>query len=401
MIKKIRIQHLAVGMYIADLNNQWIPANNATRRGYIRNEATISKIRNLGVSELFIDTSKGIDSSHAEDVDAAKKLQSAQFESLRMQAGFEPNRRPVEEERDRAEKNYSQAKVMVNNVLDEIKQGNSIDPDAVEEGAQGILESLKANENALSALSHIRSKDEYLLHHSVNVGLLLGIFSRAKRFDEDITLQLISGGLLHDIGKILVPDEVLNKPGKLEDDEWEEMKRHVTYGEQILDITPGLTEATRSICKLHHERMDGTGYPRNLKGDEISLYGRMAAICDVYDAVTADRVYHEGLPPDEAMRKLIEWSVFHLDKELVYEFIRALSTFPVGTLVELTNGRAGVVIEANRRQPKEPKVKLFYNTRHEHQIEPTIVDLSKMNQPVEILNTLDTRAFKIDIRPFL
>lgn len=402
LIKKISIEHLKPGMYISDLNNNWVPRKNASRSGLIKNELVVEKIKKLGVSELYIDTTKGIDCAEGEPVDAAKQLQAEQFNSIAQQSGTSGLKRvALQEERERAEKAYNHARTAINNALDDIKHGKAVDAAAIEDTADDLITSLNANENALACLSHIRTKDEYLLEHSINVGLLLGIFSKAKRLSAQDTRDLVSGGILHDIGKILVPDEVLNKPGKLEADEWEEMKRHVTYGEQILDITPGLSDLTRSICRLHHERLDGSGYPRGLPQEKITTAGRMAAICDVFDAITADRVYHDGMPPNDALKKLVEWSVFHLDKNLVYDFIRCLSVYPVGTLVELSNGRAGVIVEANRRSPTLPLVKVFYSTRHHSQVSPELINLDNDKIDLEIINTLDSRALKIDLKPFL
>jgi len=402
LIKKITIDQLKPGMYVADLNNQWVPKSNASRSGIIKYQSTIDKVRALGVQEIYIDTDKGVDCPDGIPVDAVKQLQAEQFDSISVQSGTRASvRTSVEAERERAHKLYGQTKNLIGGILEDIKQGKSVDAEAVDNSAADLVSSLDANENALACLSYIRSKDEYLLEHSINVGLLMGIFARSKRMDNDLTRQLVAGGLLHDIGKILVPDEILNKPGKLTPEEWEEMKRHVSYGEQILDVTPGLTDVTRSICALHHERLDGSGYPRNLPEEQITLPGRMSAICDVYDAVTADRVYHVGMAPNEALKKLIEWSIFHLDKDLVYDFIRCLSVYPVGTLVELSNGRAGVIVEANRRQPKLPLVRVFFNTRHQHQVEAHLVNLADAKVEIEIINTLDARALGIDIRPFM
>ncbi|MFQ3229205.1 HD-GYP domain-containing protein [Reinekea sp.] len=401
MIKKIKIDHLKPGMYVSDLNNQWVPAGNKSRSGKIGSLATIEKIRKLGITEIYIDTNKGIDCAKGEclEIDPVKQLQAHQFESLKTQsdANHSPKRIPLETSRDNAEKSYSQAKGLIGDILEDIKNGKGIDAQAVDATTDDLIHSLNENENALACLSFIRTKDEYLLEHSVNVGILLGIFCRARRIEPDVMRQVVAGGILHDIGKILVPNEILNKPGKLSGAEWEEMKRHVTYGEQILDVTAGLSDITRSICRQHHERLDGSGYPRNLPAKEITEFGRMSAICDVYDAVTADRVYHTGMAPNDALRKLVEWSIFHLDKELVYDFIRSLSVYPVGTLVELSNGRAGVVLEANRRSPKHPVIKVFYNVRHEHHIEQEIVNLDDKKVSMEIINTLDARALKIDI----
>jgi HD-GYP domain-containing protein (c-di-GMP phosphodiesterase class II) len=399
VIKKIKIDQLKPGMYVSDLNNQWVPSGNASRSGKIGSQTTVEKIKKLGVKEIFIDTKKGIDCEGGVAADPVKQLQAQQFESLKTQsdANHTPLRAPLEKAREKAEKTYAQAKDLIGDILEDVKNGKGIDTQAIDVTTDDLIESLNENENALACLSFIRSKDEYLLEHSLNVGILLGIFSRSRRFDAALMKQIVSGGILHDIGKILVPDEILNKPGKLDAEEWEEMKRHVTYGEQILDVTKGLPDITRSICKLHHERLDGSGYPRNLPAKEITEYGRMSAICDVYDAITADRVYHVGMSPNEALKKLVEWSVFHLDKDLVYDFIRCLSVYPVGTLVELSNGRAGVIMEANRRSPKHPVVKVFYNIRHNHQIEPEVIDLSGKKVTVDIVNTLDARSLNLDL----
>ena len=402
MIKRIDIRHLKPGMYVADLNNQWVPKNNASRSGLVKYQATIDKVIRLGVKELYIDTSKGLDCPEGQPVDQVKQLQAEQFDSIVEQSGAQSSGRPsVEQERDRALKSYHQAKDLISGILSDTQSGKTLDTQAVENTAKDLIVSLNSNENALACLSHIRSKDEYLLEHSVNVGILLGMFGRARRMDDATLQQIIAGGLLHDIGKILVPDSILHKPGKLEADEWEEMKRHVTYGEEILDKTEGLSNITRSICGLHHERLDGTGYPRNLEAKDITIYGRMSAICDVYDAITADRVYRSGMSPNDALKKLVEWSVFHLDKDLVYDFIRCMSVYPVGTLVELSNGKAGVVIEANRRQPKQPIIRQFYDIGSATHQDPTVIDLAQKQCKIDILNTLDPRSLELDIKPYL
>lgn len=403
MIKKITVQMLRPGMYVSDLNNHWVPKNNATRSGKIGSQATVDKIRRLGIKELFIDTAKGLDCPEGLPAEAQKQVQAQHLESLRVQsdAGVAGKRVSVVEERESAGKRYQAARNVLDGVLNDVKNNQSIDVVAVEESSEALLASLEANENALACLSHIRSKDAYLLEHSVNVGILLGIFGKSLRLDEATLKELVIGGILHDIGKILVPDTILHKPGKLDGDEWEEMKRHVTYGEKILDVTAGLSDLSRSICRLHHERLDGTGYPRGLQEAQIDRFGRMAAICDVYDAVTADRVYHAGMAPDMALRKLIEWSIFHLDKSLVYDFIRCLSVYPVGSLVELSRGRAGVIIQANRRSPKHPIVRVFYSTANRLQVEPVDVDLAEKGCRYDIVGTLDARQLGIDIRPFL
>ncbi len=404
MIKKITVDQLKVGMYITDAYNQWIPSGAASRKGKIKNQETIDKIKKLGVEILHIDTEKGIDCPEAEEFkpDMEARLREQQKDAQVMQSGVAaPSKVSLQEERGKAEKLHSQAKEMIGGVLDDVKNGKGIDAQVITNMADELSASLDRNINALSCLSRIRAKDAYLLEHSVNVGIMLGIFAKSMKLDRALISELVTGGILHDIGKILVPDEVLNKPGKLEAEEWEEMKRHVTYGEQVLDQTEGLSDLVRSICRLHHERLDGTGYPRNLKNEEISLYGRMSAIVDVYDAITADRVYHQGMTPNEALKKLIEWSVFHLDKDLVYAFIRCVSVYPVGTVLELNNGRAGVVIQTDPIQPKRPVLRVFYNTRHRHYIDPYTLDLSSGRTEETVVGTIDTREWGINEMDFV
>lgn len=389
MIKKIHVSDLQIGMYVTDMNNTWIPQQNSRRRGLIKSQKTIDQIRQLGITELFIDTEKGLDCPQGTSAVIAE-VQREQFESLRMQSGNLADKPvPFGTERGQAEKVHSQAKRLVGDILDEIKHGKAIDAIAVSTLADELITSLDNNSDALSCLTRIRSKDAYLLEHSVNVGILLGVFARSLNLERPVIRELVTGGLLHDVGKIVVPESVLNKPGKLDAEEWEEMKRHVDYGERILDATAGLSPLTRSICALHHERMDGTGYPRGLPADKISLYGRMSAIVDVYDAITADRVYHKGMSPHEALKKLIEWSVFHLDKELVYQFIRCISIYPVGTVVELDNGQAGVVIEANPGNPLAPVVRVFYTVKHRRYLEPQVIDLADRHSERQIVGTLE------------
>lgn len=404
MIKKITVDQLKVGMYITDTYNQWIPDGVPTRKGKIKNEETILKIKKLGVTILHIDTEKGIDCPEAEElkVDMEAKVREEQRNAQAMQSGVAaPPKVSLKEERGRAGKIHSQAKELIGGVLEDVKNGKGIDAQVITHMADELTDSLDRNLNALACLSRIRAKDTYLLEHSVNVGILLGIFAKSMKMERKIVTELVTGGILHDIGKILVPDEVLNKPGKLEAEEWEEMKRHVTYGEQVQDQTAGLSDLVRSICRLHHERLDGTGYPRNLKSEEISHYGRMAAIVDVYDAITADRVYHKGMSTNDALRKLIEWSVFHLDKDLVYAFIRCVSIYPIGTVLELSNGRAGVVIQADPIQPKRPLLRVFYNIRHRHYIDPYTLDMASGRTEETIVGTVDTRELGINEMDFI
>jgi len=184
-------------------------------------------------------------------------------------------------------------------------------------------------------------------------------------------------GLLHDLGKAAVPLAVLNKPGKLTEAEFAMVQDHAAQGYAMLKEGGSVEAAVLDACRHHHEKMDGTGYPDRLKGEEISLIARMTAICDVYDAITSDRAYKRGWDPAESLRRMAEWTHGHLDPRLFQAFVKTIGIYPVGSLVRLASGRIGVVTEPGLKSLVSPKVKVFFSTKSGLRIAPVIVDLAE------------------------
>ena len=209
------------------------------------------------------------------------------------------------EEMGAAQKVHEEAVELVGGILNDVKTGQALPLTAIDNLAEDMLDSLFRNHNALACLGCIRDKDSYLMEHSVNLSVLMSIFGKSIQLDRGVLHQAIAGALLHDIGKIMVPDEILHKPGRLTDEEFTQMKQHVSLGQQHLMDIEGISPLTIQVVSEHHERMDGTGYPAGLCGHQISPFGRMAAIVDVYDAITADRCYHKGMPPTMAIKRFI------------------------------------------------------------------------------------------------
>jgi len=402
MIKKISVDLLRPGMYVSDLNCDWIPHHSYEKEGRIPDEATIREIRRRGITEVYIDTNRG-DGAHTDgipaheiDADNQKALQNAEL--LRAENNA---RVTISEEIGRAKRLHKEAQHLVTHVLHDVKLGKCVDIEPFDKIADGIVESVLSNHNALACLGRIRDKDNYLLEHSINLAVLMGIFAKTLHIDRVTMQDAIVGAMLHDIGKVMIPDGILNKPGKLNDDEFAVMKNHVMFSRDMLKKSPGISQLTINVAAQHHERIDGSGYPQGLHDCDICREGKMCAIADVYDAITADRVYHKGITPTAALKKLLEWSGTHFDKNLVHHFIRAIGIFPVGSLVELKSQRLGIVLDAAEKDQRMPVVKVIYNSKKKQYLPVETIDLSRPSVQDEIIKAVDPSHFGIRINDFM
>lgn len=377
MIKCIDIADVKIGMYVHDLNCDWTSHPFFRKRFQIKSDDEIAKIIEAGIHEIYIDTEKGLDVSHARSVDEVNaSLQQQMIEAVTSKPA------PVitlsfAEELGRANRIKNQAHALVKTVMQDVRLGRVVELEQVEPMIESITESVLSNSGALLTLLRIKNKDDYTFLHSVSVGTLMIAFSRSVGMDRE-TIHLAGlGGILHDTGKALVPDEILNKPGRLTEEEFDIIRRHPRDGFDILSRTEGISEIPLDITLHHHERVDGSGYPHNLKGDTISTLAKMAAIVDVYDAITADRCYHKGMAPTDALRKIFEWSKYHFDPKLVQAFMRCVGIYPVGTLVLLESGKLGVVIEQHHSNLLTPKIRVMFSSRSNTYLQPEIIDLSR------------------------
>jgi len=374
-IKRISIQQLRPGMYIHDLNCGWLDHPFVTNRFLVDDLATAKRIAGLGIKELYIDIDKGADVGTAPTRDEVRSELQQKMERVSREPQ-EPPRITVREERAYAEKVEREASKLITNMMADVRLGKQIEVERVSHVVDNMVSSIFRNSHALMSLGRIRQMDQYTFEHSVGVSVLLIAFAKELGLERSIIQEIGVGALLHDIGKTLTPPEILNKPGKLTDEEFAIMRRHVVDSHEILQKTTGISDISILTAAQHHERYDGTGYPNKLKGDEISQYGQMSAIVDVYDAISADRCYHKGMEPTAALRKMLEWSSFHFNQPLVHQFIRCVGIYPVGTLVRLESGRLAVVMEPGEKGPLYPVVRVIYDANKRKYITPRDIDLS-------------------------
>ena len=202
--------------------------------------------------------------------------------------------------------------------------------------------------------------------------------AKQLKLDEAQTRSLGMAGLLHDLGKVAMPLDVLNKPGKLTDAEFDIMKTHPTEGYKMLSASPGVDAVSLDVVLHHHEKSDGSGYPERLNGDQISLHAKMGAVCDVYDAITSNRPYKTGWDPAESLRKMADWKG-HFDPKVFQAFVKSMGIYPVGSLVRMNSGRIGVVTEQSQKSLTTPIVKVFFSSKSNMRIVPLLLDLSHVS----------------------
>jgi HD-GYP domain-containing protein (c-di-GMP phosphodiesterase class II) len=399
MIKKISTSALRIGMYVHDLDAGWMDHPFFASHFLVKDEQTIQRIASAGLRQVYIDTTRGNDIQAGLDLEAVKADVERQLGSLDRDAETRQATVPAAVELARARALYRETTTVVRNLMSSTRSGKQVDVASLDPLAERMVQSAFRNPHALSGISRIKTKDEYTFMHCVGVSALMVTFAREMDLPEQQIHDVAIGGLVHDIGKSLVPQNVLNKPDRLNQQEFAQMRDHVTFSRQLLQGLPGISQAALDVALLHHERMDGTGYPLGKDGASISLIGRMSAIVDVYDALTSVRVYKNAWEPTLAMKKLVEWSPDHFDDALVQRFVRCIGIYPVGATVALESGRVGIVIDQGEKLI-EPVVRIVYNRKHKHYERPVDLELSR-TETDRVVSAVDPRQYGLDPTQFI
>ena len=381
MLKRIHVQHLTLGMYLHEFCGSWMEHPFWRTHFLLEDPQDLVRIRDTAIQEVWIDTARGLDvaagatASSRADVDAQV---DGDLQRLQQAPPSEPplhGRASMAQELQRAAAICAHAKQAVVSMFGEVRMGRAIDVTR----AQGLVDEISASvtrhPHALLSLARIKSADEYTYMHSVAVCALMLALARQTGMDEDACRMAGLAGLLHDLGKAAIALAVLNKPGKLTDEEFAQVRRHPVAGHAMLR-GGGLPEPVLDACLHHHEKVDGTGYPHRLAGSQIGLLARMTALCDVYDAITSNRPYKRGWDPAESLRRMAEWAPQHFDARLFHAFVKSVGIYPVGSLVRLRSGHLGVVTAQGSGSLTMPHVKVFFSTGSGLRIPPATLDLS-------------------------
>lgn len=381
-------------MFVQELCGSWMDTPFWKKSFLVSDINDIQEIQKSKIREAWIDISKGLD------------VLTAQPAAPVVRAEPEPKPEPppvksppapkvietvaMADELGRASQIVNKSKQAVYSMFSEARMGKAVDMGGAQALVEEISDSVMRNPGALIGLARLKTKDDYTYMHSIAVCALMVALSKQLGLNDEQTREAGVAGLLHDIGKMMVPGDILNKPGKLTDEEFVSVKEHPAAGHKLLLDAQGVSAISLDVCLHHHEKMDGTGYPDRLKGEEISLFARMGAVCDVYDAITSNRPYKQGWCPAESLRKMAEWSKGHFDEKVFQAFVKSIGIYPVGTLVRLESGRLGVVVEQQvGKSLLMPKVRVFFSIKSMSYIAPELLDLAGPGLQDKIANRED------------
>ncbi len=399
MLITLPIAELVPGMFVDSVSKQQEHINSIKikTRGLVRDKTIIKRLISEGVEELLIDFAQS-------DVALPKKYQPVaepskpiveQTDALNTKS----HAVTVEQEFLKASVHYEQYSRKLQALYSDITAGLKMNMSLLDDIAVDIVGSVFRNHNALTILTRLKDKHIYNWRHMINTAILVSVFAKYLGYKEKTIKELAMGALLHDIGQAKMPQGVLSKPSALNDTEMQVVRKHVAQSLGVIKGEKGISPLMLDMVVNHHERLDGSGYPRGIGAEKLSRPARMMAIVDVYDAMTADRPHQLGEEPISALRYLLANK--HLfDSELVQRFIKCLGVHPVGTIVKLNNERLALVMEGNHENPIKPKVKIFYNAKHKHHITAKDVNLSE-NHELKIIASIKPLDYQLNLARLL
>lgn len=410
---QVSVGELCVGMYVGALDRPWLESPFLLQGFPIRTPTDIEQLRSL-CRYVFVDKNKSAKGSLAglttprtgpavstevkQTKPRWKRKVSGLFGGLTSKRSRELAQ-GVEKSLGRSERVFTETRSLARRVIRDARIGGTIDTKTAREAVSDCVDHVLRNSDALMMFSNIKNKDNYTSEHSVNVSILSIVLGRSAGLQRAHLEEVGLAGLLHDVGKVLTPTEILNKPERLTDDEFLIMRMHPSQGRDILDTTEGLGRPIRDVAHQHHERLNGSGYPRSLRDNDLGLYTRIVAIADTYDAITSDRVYGRGRPSLEAFQILRAASGSHYDETLVAKFLDTIGAYPPGSAVQLRNGQFAIVVRRNPTHSLRPVVLLVKDAK-QRPIKPRYIDTAEAKPAFHISKVVRALDHDIDVQMF-
>jgi len=405
--KKIYVHQLETGMYVSGLDRPWLETPFYLQGFMIRNAADVQKL-SLYCDYVYVDFERSvvnldIEVSHKPSHSRKLGVATTPFNkelSTRHIHKYRDNISVTSEIRD-ANNAYQQIKSEFDSMASRIDSGKALNIANLSEVVTPLVDSVVRNPGASIWLARLKSQDSYTYRHCIAVAIWCSVIGRQIGLPKKELALLSMGGMLLDIGKLKIPGAVLNKKKQLSEREFSLVKKHVDLSlKMAADSSRRIPQSVIDMIACHHERFNGSGYPRSLQGTEIPLYARIAAIADCYDAITSQRVYAKPIPHALAIKKMYEWRGFDFQPELIEAFIQSVGIYPTGTLVELSSGEVGIVVKENPGKRLRPRVLVILDSDKKQLEDFSEIDLANVigedRKVVEILKTLEPGAYGLD-----
>ena len=398
MLKIVSTKQVRLGMFIQELKGSWIDHPFWKKAFKLEDPSDLKKLQASVIKEVVIDTSRGLDIAELDE--AVKPLTPPVIDPLAaIESVSVPRPKSIPtcaaEEQEQAKKVIHASKKAVASMFHDVRMGKAVNAEVAMQMVDDIAASVDRNLGALISLVRLKNKDEYTYMHSVAVCALMIALAKELDLSEPETKQAGLAGLLHDIGKAGIPMEILNKPGALSEEEFSLVKLHPERGYELLQQANIVDSVTLDVCLHHHEKINGTGYPKKLKADEISIFAKMGAVCDVYDAITSNRPYKDGWEPGVSLQRMAQWTD-HFDDRVFKAFVKSVGIYPIGSMVKLKSGRLAVVIDQSPKSLLTPLIKVFFSTKSKSRIKIELIDLSKPHEQDSIVGHENPSAWGIN-----
>lgn len=406
-LKQIKIQtvDLQEGMYVTRLDRPWLETPYKIQGFLIKNQKEIEKL--LQHTEyVFVDTERSRE-KHNGSAPPERLLtenEKKEFVTQIKPRNYKDNS-DFKQELAVAQENHTVLGSIAEIVMADIANNKTLNLPVLRKAINPMVESVIRNPEAFSWLTRMKSKDDYTYKHSVSSAVWSVALGRQLGLPKRDLQTLGMGALLFDVGKMKLPEKLINNPNRFNQTEFKLVKKHVDYSVEIVQSIPGIDDKIVEMIATHHERHNGSGYPNGLKGNKIPLFGKIAGLTDCYDALTSDRAFQSATSPHDAVRKLYDWSNIDFQAELVEQFIQLVGVYPVGTLIELSDARVGIVVAHHRELRLRPKIMLILDKNKNPYSNFDVIDMHSIEigedgNPLNIAKSIDPGTYGIDPREF-
>lgn len=388
-------------MYVCELDRTWLGTPFMFQGFTIRDAEELKQLREL-CKFVFVDTERS-DDDVLEHITAASRKAAGQQDNG-TEAWVRPYVTPIEDELKTARKLHERTQVVLDDLFSNARGGRALQTEPVKKMVTHMVDSIMRNPDAMVLLGQLHDHDEYAVAHSINVCTLALNFARYLGYDKERMHELGLAAILHDIGEVSIPLDILHKNGLLSSEERRLVESHTTYGAELLAKSGDLPRSVIEVALKHHERYNGKGYPAGLQDEKIDTMSKIVGIVDVYDSVTTSRSYRPGISSTDALKNMYNWRNELFDGTLVEQFIQCLGIYPIGSVVELNTAEVGIIISASPGRRLLPKLMLVRNAKKKPYLPPKILDLSQhanSGTRYDIIKVLEPTAYGIDLKNYL